>query len=88
MWREDVFRCLLTLISCYCYPGFMSRVSFSHTGKVTTSECLEHYNDVIMNTVASQITSLTFVFSAVNSDAENIKALRRWPLCGEFTGDR
>ena len=40
-----------------------------------------HYNDV---------TSLTIVYSAVYSDADqkNIKAPRHWPLCGEFTGDR
>ena len=44
------------------------------------------YNDVIMGTMASQITSLTIVYSAVYS--RNIKAPRHWPLCGEFTGDR
>ena len=42
-----------------------------------------------MGTVASQITSLTIVFSIVYSDADqrNHKALRHWPLSGEFTGD-
>ena len=47
-----------------------------------------HYNDVIMTTMASQITSLTVVYSIVYSDADkkNIKAPRHWPLCGEFTG--
>ena len=47
-----------------------------------------HYNDVIMTTVASQITSLTVVYSTVYSDADqrNIKAPRHCPLCGEFTG--
>ena len=40
-----------------------------------------------MTTVASQITSLTVVYSIVYSGAEeNIKAPRHWPLCGEFTG--
>ena len=49
-----------------------------------------HYGDVIMGAIASQITSLTIVYSTVYSDAvkENIKALRHWPLCGKFTGDR
>ena len=49
-----------------------------------------HYGDVIMGAMASQITSLTIVYSTVYSDAdkENIKALRHWPLCGEFTGDQ
>ena len=49
-----------------------------------------HYSDVIMASMASQITSLTTVYSTVYSgaDKKNIKAPRHWPLCGEFTGDR
>ena len=49
-----------------------------------------HYIDVIMDAMASQITSLTIVSSTVYSGANqrNIKALRHWPLWGEFTGDR
>ena len=49
-----------------------------------------HYSDVIMDTVSSQITSLTIVYLTVNSAQikENIKAPRHWPLCGEFTGDQ
>ena len=42
------------------------------------------YSDVIMGTMASQITSLTIVYSTVLSGAENIKAPRHWPLCGEW----
>ena len=44
-----------------------------------------------MGAGASQITSLTIVYSTVYSDADekkNIKAPRHWPLRGEFTGDR
>ena len=43
-----------------------------------------------MGTMASQITSLSIVYSIVYSDADQkkIKATRHWPLCGEFTGDR
>ena len=41
-----------------------------------------------MGAIASQTTSLTIVFSAIYSGAENIKALRHWTLWGEFTGDR
>ena len=50
---------------------------------------VHHYVDVIMGAIASQITSLTIVYSTVHSDAdeENIKAPRHWPLCGEFTGE-
>ena len=32
-----------------------------------------HYNDVIMGVIASQITSLTIVFSTVYSDADHRK---------------
>ena len=34
---------------------------------------LEHYDDVIMTTIASQITSLTVVYSTVYSDADQSK---------------
>ena len=34
---------------------------------------LTHYSDVIMTTMASQITSLTVVYSTVYSDADQIK---------------
>ena len=49
-----------------------------------------HYGVVIMDTIASQITSLAIVFSTVYLDIykKNIKVPRHWPLCGEFTGDR
>ena len=47
-----------------------------------------HYSDVIMGATASQITSLTIVYSTVYSGAdENDKASRHWPLCGEFTSE-
>ena len=50
----------------------------------------QYYCDVIMGAMASQITSLTIIYSTVYSvaDKKNIKAPRHWPLCGEFTGDR
>ena len=49
-----------------------------------------HYNDVIMSAIASQIASLTIVYSIVHSDGDQRKhqTPRHWPLCGEFTGDR
>ena len=41
-----------------------------------------------MGTMASQITSLTIIYSTVIQVQikENSKAPRQWPLCGEFTG--
>ena len=49
-----------------------------------------HYDDVIMNTMASQITSLSIVCSTVCSGANQRKhqTPRHWPLWWEFTGDR
>ena len=66
------------LLWCYFNSNFNEKCS---NGPI-------HYDDVIMSAIASQITSLTIVYSIVYSDKENIKAPRHWPLCGEFTGDR
>ena len=57
-----------------------------------TKICLsisKHYNDVVMGTIASQITSLTIVYSTVYSDADPTKTskLRITGLCvGKSTG--
>ena len=48
-----------------------------------------HYNDVIMDTIASQITSPTIdYYSAIYSgaDHENIRAPRHWRFCGNSSG--
>ena len=43
-----------------------------------------------MGVMAYQITSLAIVYSTIYQAQikENIKDLRHWPLCGEFTGGR
>ena len=43
-----------------------------------------------MSAIASQITSITIVYSTVYQAQikEDIKAARHWSLCGEFTGDK
>ena len=45
-----------------------------------------HYRDVMMDTMASQITSLTIVFSTVyaGADQKNIKTPRHWPCEGKW----
>ena len=51
----------------------------------------DHYSDVIMSTMVSQITSLMIVYLIVYIQAqikESIKAPRHWSLWGVFTGDR
>ena len=56
-------------------------------------ECIDilaPYRDVTMSAMASQITGVSIVCSAVCSgaDQDNIKAPRHWPLWGESNGDR
>ena len=43
-----------------------------------------------MNTMASQITGVSIVYTTVclGSDQKNFKAPRHWPVLGEFMGDR
>ena len=64
-------------------------VSSNHTPMIQ-SIMHTHYGDVIMGMMASQITSLTIVYSIIywGADQRNIKAQCHWPLCKEFTGDR
>ena len=56
-----------------------------------------HYNDVIMSAMASQITSLTIVYSTVYSGADQrrhqssaslafLRGIRRWPLNSPHKG--
>ena len=48
-----------------------------------------HYSDVIMSTMASQITGVSIAEQFVQASIqENIKAPRHWSLWGEFTGGR
>ena len=55
-----------------------------------TATQLIHYSEVTVSTMSSQITSVSIVFSTVCSGQtkENMKSMRLWPMCGEFTDDR
>ena len=76
------------------YVGFLNHICYYQAFQIKAcmfSTChVYHYSDVIMGAIASQITSLTIVYSTVYSgtDQRKHKAPRNWPLCGEFTGDR
>ena len=48
-------------------------MSYSDDDITKYESCAYHYNDVIMGTMASQITSLTIVLSTVYSDADQRK---------------
>ena len=72
-------------IYIYIYRRHVTEIALS-----TLTLMAIHYSDVIMSAMASQITSVSIVtqsFVQVQIK-ENMKALRYWPLWGEFTGDR
>ena len=50
-----------------------AKMSHSHVIIADTPPLLLHYDDVIMDAIASQITSLTIVYSIVYSDADQRK---------------
>ena len=67
--------------------GIISRdIDLVRRVTITNEHYKSQYIDVIMTTMASQITSLTVVYSTVYSDEDQRKTSRHWPLCGEFTG--
>ena len=58
------------------WPLFDAQHNTSHVYNVISKGdygSLSHYDDVIMTTMAAQITSLTVVYSTVNSDANQRK---------------
>ena len=62
--------------SCYCMSGLQTMLMECALTKVLNN----HYTDVIMSTVASQITSLTIVYSSVCSGADQRKHHSSAPL--------
>ena len=55
-------------VSLFCFVD-----SIHAMDRITSASRNEHYDDVIMTTIASQITSLTVVYSTVYSDADQSK---------------
>ena len=66
---------MIRILSKFVYKGklILSFSIGSCHGLRRISKKLLHYNDVIMDAVASQITSLTIVYSTVDSDADQRK---------------
>ena len=63
-------------LNCWVWPRVPAfEIQFSSHPKTLEPEgkCDIHYYDVIMTTIASQITSLTVVYSIVYSDADQRK---------------
>ena len=84
--QENVFRLMKTdsksLMAKGNYKGNMSQFEVKR---------LDHYNDIIMGTMASQIANLTIVYSNICSDANQRKhqssaslafvwGIHRWPV--------
>ena len=67
----DVFKDLKTLQIINCHQLCYNNNMFEETKAMGIFG--NHYNDVIMGAIASQITSLTIVFSTVYSDADQRK---------------
>ena len=68
-----------------------------HSGDYRIRNIFLHYNDVIMGAMASQITSLTIVYSAVYSGADqrkhqssvslaSVRGIHRWPMNSPHKG--
>ena len=70
-WACDhLSMCVLKLINvCKRSPWDL----YAHDMYQTCMHILLHYNDVIMGAIASQITSLTIVYSTIYSDADQRK---------------
>ena len=87
---EPFFSTLHMMTSLHWWNALGCEEISTHHGSSLVVYGSNHYIDVIMSAIASQITILTIVYSTVYSgaDKKNIKAPRHWLLRGEFTGRR
>ena len=69
------------------YQCFFTRYLWSLAEYITLRLCTEHYSDVIMSAIGSQITGVSIVCSTVCSSADQRKH-KSWRLWGGFTGVR
>ena len=96
IWRQiswlslaQIMACCLTAINHYLYQywfitkGVVWYSPKSNFTRIAHDIYHQHYGDIIMGAIASQITSLTIVYSTVYSDADkkNPSKLRVTGLC-------
>ena len=85
-WQCHQSKCWLSLLTHTCISGLLMHIVING-----------HYNDVIMSTIASQITSLTIVYSTVYSGADQrkhqssaslafVRGIHRWPVNSPHKG--
>ena len=84
------------VVTWYGPPDIPRWVSGRQGWPQVTEACCYHYVDAIMSAMASQITSLTIVYSTVHSSAERkhqssaslayVKGIHRWPMNSQHKG--
>ena len=70
MWHIVPITCMI--VQCILWNIQIGMINIVFLGHICT-ELVYHYNDVIMGTISSQITSLTIVYSITYSDADQRK---------------
>ena len=66
-WNDELLTLLTAVLSVYCQLSFQDDMGTWKLSIERIDVTVSHYNDVIMRAMASQITSLTIVFSIVNN---------------------
>ena len=89
-WTSIYLKCIIAFPATLHEPSTPALCIWEVIGQQKVSAFMNHYNDVIMSAMASQITSLTIVYSTVHSGADKknpSKLSVTGLLWGEFTGD-
>ena len=84
-------------VSCFSFQIIATSSGDRCTKHNHAQNIPEHYNDVIMGAMTSQITSLTIVYSTVNSGADQrknqsyaslafVQGIHRWPVNSPHKG--
>ena len=90
MLTEIIYNIILTK---YCRNLRLAQINWSSTSNI----CRKHYSNVIMTTMAYQITSPTIVYSTVYSGADQrkhqssaslafVRGIHRWPVNSPHKG--
>ena len=96
-WRDVQIRPLYKMANRLNNVKSHSHNLFACRDKHCKCETRHHYDDVIMDAIASQITSLTIIYSTVYSDADQskhqssaslafVRGIHRWPVNSPHKG--
>ena len=80
--------CKFDLSSTSCLITIGKHYFRTKTYRYEYQSCISHYDDVIMGALASLITSLTIVYSTVNSDQRKHQSSASLAFVREFIGER